>query len=119
MSASSESPLDTLFPGLSPDELIAEEQDHQATEFSTPSTLRKRTSPSGGANTEDEGDRESPGPKSESRSNLVTRPNPGTLEVDQAVRRMAKRLKLSNESVSLVEQFAQVCIHLTWLHPTT
>ena len=105
------SPLDNLFPGLSPDQLIAEEQDHQGAEFSVPSTLRKCTSPSGGINTEDKDDGESPNPRGESspdHSSSTTCLNPGTLEMDQAIWKLAKQLKLSNENVSLVEQFTQV-----------
>ena len=115
------SPLDHLFPGLSPDQLIAEEQDHRAAEFSVPSTLGKRTSPSGGIDTEDEDDGESPNPGGESspdRSSSTTRPNPRTLEMDQAIRKLAKRLKLSNESVSLVEQFTQVSTTKPLLKPS-
>ena len=110
MSASPSYPLDGLFPGLSPDQLIAEEE---AAELPVPSTLRKRTLPSEDTDIEDEpedgGESPSPGDAgSQGRSSSVTHLNPGTLEMDQAVRRMAKRLKLSNENVSLVEQFSQV-----------
>jgi len=109
MSTSPKSPLDGLFPGLNPDQLIAEEE---AAELSVPSTLGKRTLPSGDTDNEYEDDGpKSPSPGGESspdHSSSVTHPNPGTLEMDQAVRRMAKRLKLSNENLSLVEHFAQV-----------
>jgi hypothetical protein len=115
MSTSPRSPLDDLFPGLSADQLIAEEQDHEDTEFSAPSTLGKRTSPSGGVDTEDEdeGNGRSLSPEGESspnRPSSVTRPNSGMLEMDQAIRRTAKRLKLSNENISLVEKFTQVSL---------
>ena len=108
MSNSPKYPLNDLFPGLSLDQLIAEEE---AAELSVPSTLGKHTLPSRDTDSEDEDNGGSPSPEGESspdRSSSVTRLNPGTLEMDHAIQRMAKRLKLSNENVSLVEQFAQV-----------
>ena len=113
MSASPASLLESLFAGSSTEELIAEEQEHQATEVSVPSVLGKRTSPSGGVDSDDDSDGESSIPGNDnlpSRSNSATHPNPGSLQVEQAIRRMAKRLKLSNENISLVEQFTQASI---------
>ena len=103
-----------LFAGLTAAEIIAQEHEHQATELSAPSALGKRTSPSGDADSDGRDDEEpppSPGHESSpSHSTSVTHPSPGTLQMEQAIRRMAKRMKLSNESISLVEQFSQVSI---------
>ena len=58
-------------------------------------------------------DKEPPSPgreSSPSHLSSATHLNPGTLQMEQTIRRTAKRLKLSNESISLVEQFAQVSI---------
>jgi len=115
MSTSPTSLLDGLFTGSSADELIAEEQEHQTTEVRAPSVLGKRTSPSGDVDSDNENDGEVPSPRTEnppSRSSSVARPTSGSLLVEQAIRRAAKRLKLSNENVSLVEQFAQVSVSL-------
>ena len=111
MSVSSDPPPHSFFAGLSTEQLIAEEQEHQATRLLTHSILGKRTSPSGSIESDNEGNRESPSPGDEDSSShpsSVTHPNPASLQMDQVIRRMAKRLKLSNESISLVEQFAQV-----------
>ena len=113
MSNSSGSLLDALFAGLSTEQLIAEEQEHQEPELVTTSTLGKRTSMSPDPDSDDNNEEDSPGPEGASslgRSNSVAQPNAGTLRMDQAIRRIAKRLKLSNESTSLVEQFAQVSL---------
>jgi len=111
MSIPSESLLQNMFAGLNADQLIAEEQEHQNDELPAPSVLGKRTSPSGDAGSDGEDDGELPGPGGESllsRLSPATHPNPATLQMEQTIRRMAKRLKLSNKSTSLVEQFAQV-----------
>ena len=62
---------------------------------------------------DDNNDADSLGPKGASSSgcsNSVAQLNAGMLRMDQAIQRIAKRLKLSNESTSLVEQFAQVSL---------
>jgi len=100
----------TLFAGLSPEDLIAQEAEHQATEPPTSSTLGKRTSPSGDPDDDDHGEdeEEQGGENPPSNSGSATHQNPGSLRMEQAIRRTAKRLKLSNEDISLVEAFAQV-----------
>jgi len=113
MSTRSVLPPQGLFAGLTADQLIAEEQEHQADELPAPSVLGKRTTPSGdvGSDSEGDGDEEPPGRRGgglPSHSSPGTHPNPATLQMEQTVRRMAKRLKLPNESISLVEQFSQV-----------
>lgn len=103
--------LQDLFPGLDADQLIAEEQEHQTDVLLVPSVLGKRTSPSGDAESDIEGDGESPGTEGDSlpsHLSSATHPNPATLQMEQAIRRTAKRLRLSNENISLVERFAQV-----------
>ena len=102
-----------LFAGLTAVEIIAQEQEHQAAELPAPSALGKRASPSGDADSNGRDDEEplSPGREnSQSHSILVTHPNPGMLQMEQTIRRMAKWLKLLNENISLVEQFYQVSI---------
>lgn len=107
--------IETLFGDLNSDQIIADEQDE------TPplSTLGKRSSPPGQVsndnndndegNDDDEGDdppvTEDRGPRR--RSSPGTQTNPRSLRVEQAIRRMAKRLRLSDENTSLVEQFSQ------------
>jgi hypothetical protein len=102
-----------LFVGLDIDsELVGGEEDLPVVEPSVPSTLGKRHSPSGESSGEEE-DGESPrGPEDEpplGRSVSVTHPNPGSLQEEQAVQRMTKRLKLSSDDTSLIERFSQVC----------
>ena len=113
MSTSPDSPLGGLFAGLSADQLIAEEEDCQGIPPPTPSTLGKRTLPPGSNENEDDSDEESASPGNESlpsNPSSLTHPNTRTLQMDQAIRKMTKRLKLSSENVSLVEQFSQVGI---------
>jgi len=110
MPTSPESPLDALFGGISAEQLIAEEQESQDPEPLAPSVLGKRTSPSKDIDSDDEGNGESPSPGGETSpsSSSTAHPNPATLQIGQTMRRMAKRLRFSNENVSLVEQFTQV-----------
>ena len=115
MATSPESPLRGLFAGLSADQLIAEEQEHRAAELSTPSVLGKRPSPPGDSddNSDSEHDKEPPSQGHEhlpSSSTSATHPNPGSLLMEQAMRRTVKRLKLPNEDISLVEKFVQASI---------
>ena len=113
MSATPQSPLHTLFNGLSAEELIAEEQEHQVSETLTPasSILGKRTSEFPESDNDDEGPR-SPSPEGEDLSgpSSGTQGNSGSLLTEQSIRRLGKRLRLSNEDITLVEQFAQVCV---------
>src|SRR6266478_6550043 len=85
-------PESDLFSGLSVEELIAEEE-KQDTELPVTSTLGKRTSTSqNDEDDNDDSDEESPGPGGESsqgRSSSVAHQDPGTLRMDQAVRRTA------------------------------
>lgn len=116
MSTSPTSPLDRLFAGINVDQLIAEEQEHETSGSApTPPILGKRISPStdhdpSDSNDEDEREPSAPRGESPSRSSSVVRPNSGSLQVDQATRRMAKRLKLSNEDICLVEKFTQASL---------
>ena len=88
-------------------------EEHQAAELPAPSALGKHASLSGDANSNGRDDEEPLSPGCEnSQSHLisVTHPNPGMLQMEQTIRRMAKWLKLLNENISLVEQFYQVSI---------
>lgn len=101
-----------LFSGLSPEDLIAEEEEHQGTELSARSTLGKRAAPSEDSDHESQGgEEEQTSPRNEnppSRPGSTTHQNPGSLRIEQAIRRTAKRLKLPNEDISLLETFTQV-----------
>ena len=104
-----------LFANLTAEDLIAEEEGHQASEPSIPSTLGKRASQSRDSDDEsnDEDEEEPASPRNEnppSRSNGTTHPNPASLQIEQVIRRTAKRLKLPNDEISLVESFAQASI---------
>ena len=104
-----------LFANLTAEDLIAEEQEHQASEPSAPSTLGKRASQSRDSDNDSNGeDEEEPAsPRNENlsgRSDLATRPNSGSLQMDQAIRRTAKRLKLPDDDISLLETFAQASV---------
>ena len=99
------------------DQLIAEEEDHETSDNSVPSPpiLGKCTSQSDDHNlseSENEDDIEPSTPRGESpsRSGSVARPNSGSLQVEQATRRMAKWLKLSDEDVCLAEKFTQASL---------
>lgn len=103
--------LHTLFAGLSAEELIAAEADHQLDEeFSiTPSVLGKRVTRS--EESESDGDTgRSPSPQAGDNSSQGNFTNVAALRMEQAIRRLRKRSKLSNEDTALVEQFAQVCL---------
>lgn len=107
--------MSTLFGGITAEDLIAEEQERQTADLSTPSTLGKRTSPSGDSDSDrhEEEEEEPAIPRGESlpsHSTSATHPNPGSLQMEQVIRRTAKRLKLPNEDISLVETFAQVSV---------
>lgn len=108
MSASPDSPLHSLFTGLTTDQVIAEEQGYQTTQPPVRSILGKRTPPLGDKESDDEDDGESPNPGEGNPHSRPSSVNPASLQMEQVVRRMAKRFKFSNESISLVEQFSQV-----------
>ena len=119
MSALSQSIPHGLFIGLDVDsELAGDEEDLRTTEPQVPSTLGKHHSPSSLGESSDEEDEESPwgteGEPPRSHSVSLTRPNPGTLQEEQAARKMAKRLKLSGDDASLVEGFSRVCCSLSF-----
>lgn len=104
--------LETLFGGLDPDQIIADEEE----DLTLPvSILGKRTAPPGqisNGNDDDDEENGSPDPEGrdlQGRSGPATQINTGTLQIEQIIRRTAKRLRLSHESTSLVEQFSQVC----------
>jgi len=108
--AMSSSPLESLFGGLNADQLIAEEQEHQATQPLAHLVPGRRASPLGNIDSDDEeplipGSESSPGLPSS-----ATHPNPAPLQTEQVIHRMARRLKFSKENVSVVEQFSQVSI---------
>ena len=108
--------LETLFEDLDPDQIIADEQDNPPTPL--PSTLGKRPSPPGqtGDNNGSDDDSEenvSPGPEGrgpQGYSSSGTQINVGSLRIEQLIRKMTKELRLSRESVDLVQRFAQVSI---------
>ena len=104
--------VENLFGDLDPDEIIADEEDNQTP---PPSTLGKRPLSPGQTdedhNDDDEEENNPPGPESRGprgRSSPGTQANPGSLRVEQVIRRLTKRLRLLDESISLIEQFAQV-----------
>ena len=103
-----------LFANLTAEDLLAEEQEHQATEPSVPSTLGKRASQSRDSDSDDgEENEEQASPRGKnppSHSDSATPPDPGSLQMDQAIRRTVKRLKLPNEDILLVETFAQASL---------
>jgi hypothetical protein len=112
MSPSSDSPLDNFFTGLSADQLIAEEEECQTSQPLRPAqpVLGKRTVPPGDDRSDDDGNGGSPSPGDRDSPGHSTSVNPASLHVEQVIQRMAKRLKLSYENTSLVEQFSQVHI---------
>jgi hypothetical protein len=109
MSVSPKNPLPALFAGLSAEELITAEEEHQLDPelLITPPVLGKRA-----ARTEDDdsddGAGRSPSPESENDPNPGNHTDVSALRMEQAARRLKKRLKLSSEHASLVEQFVQV-----------
>jgi len=117
MSTSPEAPPQILFAGLSAEELIAAEQGHRADP--EPSILGKRPSQTREGDSDDEEYR-SPSPEDRDNSgdsNPSDHANVSTLRTEQAVRRLRKRLKLSNNDTALIGQFAQVRIstfHQHW-----
>lgn len=103
-----ERPPNGFFDDLDPDQLDGEEEGGQVTEPPVTPTLRKRSLQSGDSESEDEG---GPGREdSSSQPSSATHSNAGTLQMEQTVRRTAKRLKLSNEDTAVVERFSQVNI---------
>ena len=114
MSVPPESPLNALFAGLSAEELIAAEQGHQLDpELSTiPSILGKRAARLEDNNNDDEdGADRSPSPDVENNSPR-SHTNVSALQMEQAMRKLRKWLKLSSEDTALIEQFTQVCVLL-------
>lgn len=111
MPTSSEASSHTLFAGLTAEELIAAEQEHELDPdlLATPSVLGKRTSPSGEGDSDDDTDRPL-SPDIENHSSLDAHAGTSTLRMKQAVQRLKKRLKLSSEDTVLLEQFVQVCV---------
>ena len=108
MSTTSPPAPPSLFTGLDMDQLIAEEEQHQALESQSPPTLGKRLLPS--RDVSENEDEEPPGSEDEGpahRSAPAARLNSGSLRVGQAIRKASKRLKLSNENTSLIEQFSK------------
>ena len=108
MSAASPPAPPVPFAGLDVDRLIAEEEQHQALEPPSPSTLGKRPSPS--QDTGENEDDEPSGSEDESPTHHpvpVARPSSGSSRAEQAIRKVSKQLKLSPENTSLVEQFSK------------
>ena len=107
--------IETLFGDLNPDQMIADERGERD-ETPPLSILGKRPSPAGQTDDDSsDNDEENDPPGTEGRgprdrTNPGTQTNPGRLRAEQVTRRMAKRLRLSDESASLVEQFSQVGI---------
>ena len=113
--------IETLFRDLNSNQIITDKQDK------TPpfSTLRKQSSPPGQVsnnnnnnneeNLNNKGDdplvTEDRGPQHHSSPGVQM--NPRSLQVQQAIRRMVKWLRLSDKNTSLVEQFSQVCLTFT------
>jgi hypothetical protein len=107
MSVPPEHPLPALFAGLSAEELIAAEEVHQLDPepLITHPVLGKRAARTEDDNSDDEAG-ESPSPEPE--NDLGNHTDVSMLRMEQAVRRLKKRLRLSNEHAALIEQFVQV-----------
>ena len=116
--------IQTLFGDLNPDQIIANERDERD-ETPPLSILGKRPSPARQTGNDDDNDDELDNPPGtegrgpQDRTNPRTQMNPGSLRVEQVTRRMTKRLRLSDESVSLIEQFNQVDISCSLLKHVT